>query len=92
MEKAVASLSEHRRYLELLSDAPVEEQARQVVDMSTMTEDGRAAWASGCSGLAATVDGQPGEREDGPQQHDAKTQVPDLRESCGDRAAGTGRG
>ncbi|MGY1711245.1 PIG-L deacetylase family protein [Geodermatophilus sp. SYSU D00758] len=40
-EQAVASLSEHRRYLELLSDAPVEEQARQVVDMSTMTEDGR---------------------------------------------------
>ncbi|RFU22175.1 PIG-L deacetylase family protein [Geodermatophilus marinus] len=41
VEQAVASLSEHRRYLELLSDAPVEEQARQVVDMSTMTEDGR---------------------------------------------------
>jgi LmbE family N-acetylglucosaminyl deacetylase len=41
VEKAVASLREHRRYLELLSDAPVEEQARQIVDMSTMTEDGR---------------------------------------------------
>jgi hypothetical protein len=37
----VASLSEHRRYLELLSDVPVDEQARQVIDMSTMTEDGR---------------------------------------------------
>ena len=35
------SLVEHRRYLELLSDEPVEAQARQVVDMSTMTEDGR---------------------------------------------------
>ena len=41
VEKAVASLAEHRRYLELLSDVPVEEQARQIVDMSTMTEDGR---------------------------------------------------
>ncbi len=41
VEKAVASLSEHRRYLEILSDTPVDEQARQVVDMSTMTEDGR---------------------------------------------------
>ena len=41
VEKAVASLSEHRRYLELLSDQPVEEQARQVVDMGTLTEDGR---------------------------------------------------
>ncbi len=41
VEKAVASLSEHRRYLELLSDDPVDMQARQVVDMSTMTEDGR---------------------------------------------------
>ncbi|CCG02911.1 PIG-L deacetylase family protein [Blastococcus saxobsidens] len=41
VEKAVASLSEHRRYLELLSDEPVEEQARQVVDMSTQIEDGR---------------------------------------------------
>ncbi len=41
VELAVASLSEHRRYLELLSDVPVEDQARQVIDMSTATEDGR---------------------------------------------------
>ncbi|MCW2741581.1 MAG: hypothetical protein JWR45_2003 [Blastococcus sp.] len=41
VEKAVASLTEHRRYLELLSDDPVDMQARQVVDMSTLTEDGR---------------------------------------------------
>ncbi len=41
VDAAVASLSEHRRYLELLSDVPVEEQARQVIDMSTMSEDGR---------------------------------------------------
>jgi LmbE family N-acetylglucosaminyl deacetylase len=41
VEKAVASLCEHRRYLELISDAPVEEQARQIVDMATMTEDDR---------------------------------------------------
>jgi LmbE family N-acetylglucosaminyl deacetylase len=41
VEKAVASLCEHRRYLELLSDRPVEEQARQIVDMGTMTEDER---------------------------------------------------
>jgi LmbE family N-acetylglucosaminyl deacetylase len=41
VETAVASLSEHRRYLELLSDTPVEEQARQIVDMATMTEDER---------------------------------------------------
>ncbi|MFD2092060.1 PIG-L deacetylase family protein [Blastococcus deserti] len=40
VETAVASLAEHRRYLELLSDVPVEEQAQQVIDMSTMTEDG----------------------------------------------------
>ena len=33
--------SEHRRYLELLSDDPVDMQARQVIDMSTSTEDGR---------------------------------------------------
>jgi LmbE family N-acetylglucosaminyl deacetylase len=39
VETAVASLSEHRRYLELLSDTPVEEQARQIVDMATLTED-----------------------------------------------------
>ena len=41
VEKAVASLCEHRRYLELLSDTSVEEQARQIVDMATTTEDGR---------------------------------------------------
>ncbi|WP_324277123.1 hypothetical protein [Blastococcus brunescens] len=41
VEQAVASLTEHRRYLELLSDDPVDVQARQVVDMSTLTEDGR---------------------------------------------------
>jgi LmbE family N-acetylglucosaminyl deacetylase len=41
VERAVASLCEHRRYLELLSDQPVEEQARQIVDMGTMTEDER---------------------------------------------------
>ena len=41
VEKAVASLCEHRRYLELIADNPVEEQARQIVDMATMTEDGR---------------------------------------------------
>jgi hypothetical protein len=40
VELAVASLSEHKRYLELLSDDPVDMQARQVVDMSTLTEDG----------------------------------------------------
>ncbi|SNX94863.1 N-acetylglucosaminyl deacetylase, LmbE family [Geodermatophilus sabuli] len=40
VEAAVASLSEHRRYLELLSDEPVDVQARQVIDMSTLTEDG----------------------------------------------------
>ena len=41
VETAVRSLAEHRRYLELLSDNPVEEQARQVIDMSTLTEDER---------------------------------------------------
>ncbi|MQA32488.1 PIG-L deacetylase family protein [Modestobacter roseus] len=40
VEPAVASLTEHRRYLEALSDDPVEEQARRQVDMSTLTEDG----------------------------------------------------
>ena len=40
VELAVASLVEHRRYLELLSDQRVEEQARQIVDMSTLREDG----------------------------------------------------
>lgn len=41
VEAAVRSLSEHRRYLELLSDVSVEEQARQVIDMATLTEDDR---------------------------------------------------
>jgi LmbE family N-acetylglucosaminyl deacetylase len=41
VEAAVASLTEHRRYLEALSDDPVEEQARRQVDMATLTEDGR---------------------------------------------------
>jgi hypothetical protein len=41
VELAVASLSEHKQYLALLSDDPVEMQARQIVDMSTMTEDAR---------------------------------------------------
>ncbi|CCH87315.1 N-acetylglucosaminyl phosphatidylinositol deacetylase [Modestobacter italicus] len=41
VDAAVRSLSEHRRYLELLSEVPVEEQARQVIDMSTLTEDDR---------------------------------------------------
>jgi LmbE family N-acetylglucosaminyl deacetylase len=40
VESAVASLSEHRRYLERLSDVPVDEQARQQIDMATLTEDG----------------------------------------------------
>ncbi|RBY82598.1 PIG-L family deacetylase [Geodermatophilus sp. TF02-6] len=40
VEKAVASLIEHRRYLEALSDEPVEEQARRQIDMATLTEDG----------------------------------------------------
>ena len=41
VELAVASLTEHRRYLEVLApDVPVEEQARQVVDQATLTEDG----------------------------------------------------
>jgi LmbE family N-acetylglucosaminyl deacetylase len=41
VEKAVTSLSEHRRYLELLSDVPVEEQARQIVEWTPPGEDGR---------------------------------------------------
>jgi LmbE family N-acetylglucosaminyl deacetylase len=41
VDAAVRSLSEHRRYLELLSDVPVEEQAQQGIDMSTLTEDDR---------------------------------------------------
>ncbi|MGY1823760.1 PIG-L deacetylase family protein [Geodermatophilus sp. SYSU D00079] len=40
VEKAVASLCEHRRYLEVLSDEPVDEQARRQIDMATLTEDG----------------------------------------------------
>jgi LmbE family N-acetylglucosaminyl deacetylase len=40
VDRAVASLVEHRRYLEALSDEPVDEQARRQVDMSTLTEDG----------------------------------------------------
>jgi LmbE family N-acetylglucosaminyl deacetylase len=39
VEPAVASLTEHRRYLEALSDDPVEEQARRQVDMATLTDD-----------------------------------------------------
>jgi len=41
VDKAVASLCEHRRYLEILSDVPVEEQAQQIIDMATATEDDR---------------------------------------------------
>ena len=41
VEAAVASLCEHRRYLEVLSETPVEEQARQVIDMATTADDGR---------------------------------------------------
>jgi LmbE family N-acetylglucosaminyl deacetylase len=40
VERAVASLTEHRRYLAALSDDPVEEQARRQVDMATLTEEG----------------------------------------------------
>jgi LmbE family N-acetylglucosaminyl deacetylase len=40
VEPAVASLTEHRRYLAALSDEPVEEQAQRQVDMATLTEDG----------------------------------------------------
>jgi LmbE family N-acetylglucosaminyl deacetylase len=40
VEGAVASLREHRRYLEVLSDVPVDEQARQQIDMATLTEEG----------------------------------------------------
>jgi LmbE family N-acetylglucosaminyl deacetylase len=41
VEKAVASLSEHRRYLELLSDTPIEDQARQIVEMIAADDSGR---------------------------------------------------
>jgi LmbE family N-acetylglucosaminyl deacetylase len=40
VDAAVASLTEHRRYLAALSDDPVEEQAQRQVDMATLTEDG----------------------------------------------------
>ena len=40
VERAVASLTEHRRYLEALSADPVDEQARRQIDMATLTEDG----------------------------------------------------
>jgi LmbE family N-acetylglucosaminyl deacetylase len=40
VDKAVASLTEHRRYLEALSDEPVDEQARRHIDMATLTDDG----------------------------------------------------
>jgi LmbE family N-acetylglucosaminyl deacetylase len=40
VEAAVASLSEHARYLAALSDEPVDEQARRQIDMATLTEDG----------------------------------------------------
>jgi LmbE family N-acetylglucosaminyl deacetylase len=41
VDQAVASLCEHRRYLEILSEVPVEDQARQIIDMATATEDDR---------------------------------------------------
>jgi LmbE family N-acetylglucosaminyl deacetylase len=41
VEKAVASLSEHRRYLELLSDTPFEDQARRIVEMIAADDSGR---------------------------------------------------
>ena len=40
VEPAVASLGEHRRYLEALSEDPVEEQARRQIDRATLSEDG----------------------------------------------------
>ncbi|QXG75645.1 PIG-L family deacetylase [Modestobacter sp. L9-4] len=40
VEAAVASLTEHRRYLEALSEDPVADQARRQIDMATLTEDG----------------------------------------------------
>jgi hypothetical protein len=40
VERAVASLAEHRRYLAALSDDPVEEQARRQVEAATRGEDG----------------------------------------------------
>ncbi|MGY1779217.1 PIG-L deacetylase family protein [Geodermatophilus sp. SYSU D01036] len=41
VDRAVASLAEHRRYLEALSAEPVEEQARRQVDVMTPDVDGR---------------------------------------------------
>jgi LmbE family N-acetylglucosaminyl deacetylase len=40
IEQAVASLAEHRRYLAALSEEPVEQQARAVVEMVTQQPDG----------------------------------------------------
>jgi LmbE family N-acetylglucosaminyl deacetylase len=39
LDRAVASLAEHRRYLEALSSEPVEEQARRQVDMVTAASE-----------------------------------------------------
>jgi LmbE family N-acetylglucosaminyl deacetylase len=41
VDRAVASLAEHRRYLQALSDDPVEEQARAQVERATPVVDGR---------------------------------------------------
>ncbi len=40
VERAVASLAEHAVYLGVLSDDPVQEQARRQIDSATLTEDG----------------------------------------------------
>ncbi|MBH0775183.1 PIG-L deacetylase family protein [Nocardia bovistercoris] len=40
VEAAVASLAEHRRYLEALSDEPVESQVRAIIDMTTGPKPG----------------------------------------------------
>ncbi|WP_280233030.1 PIG-L deacetylase family protein [Nocardia cyriacigeorgica] len=40
IDKAVASLAEHGRYLAALSDEPIVEQARAVIDMATAPKDG----------------------------------------------------
>ncbi len=39
VDRAVASLTAHRRYLEALSDDPVEDQARRQVEMATPADD-----------------------------------------------------
>jgi LmbE family N-acetylglucosaminyl deacetylase len=39
VDRAVASLAEHRRYLQALSEDPVEEQARRQVEMATPADD-----------------------------------------------------